>query len=248
VDIVEKLGVEVPRGLAFTTAEGERVTLGAMLDGSKPVILTFNYASCPMLCSLQLNGMVQSLKQIERRLGKDFEVVTVILDPKETPAGALAMKARYLASYLGANPDPSDAAAASQGWRFLTGAESEIKAAAEAVGFGYGFNEERGEYLHPAALTLLTPSGKVARYLYGIEYHPKTVSLSLVDVSEGKIGGSMEKILLYCFHYDETEGRYAPVAVNIMRLGGGLTALVLSGFLGRSWIRESRKQRAQAAG
>lgn len=246
VDIVEQLGATLPTDLQFITAEGETMRLQQLLSSAHPVLLTFNYSDCPMLCSLQLNGFVDGLRQVERRLGKDFTVLTVSLDPQQDAQRLQEMKARYLAQYLGKEADALTQDAAQRGWHFVRGDRASIAALARAVGFSYTYNEARDEYLHPAAVMMINPSGHIARYLYGIEYHPRTLSLSIVEVSEGKVGGSMDRLLLYCFHYDESEGRYAPMAMNIMRLGGGLTALTLGGVLAVFWRRESRKNKLQA--
>jgi protein SCO1/2 len=244
VDVREQLGTTLPGDLNLITAEGAAVKLADLQPKDRPLILTFNYSSCPMLCSLQLNGLVEGLRGIDRVIGRDFELLTVSLDPAEDPARLSAMKDRYIKQYLaGKNASAEQAEAVRRGWVFARGNEATIKAITGRVGFSYGYNEERKEYVHPAAIVFLTPSGNVARYLYGIEYHPRTLSLSVVEVSEGKVGGSMDKLLLYCFHYDETEGRYAPVAMNIMRVGGGLTALTLGGVLAAFWMRESRKNK-----
>src|SRR5262249_9490247 len=155
------------------------------LDGKHPVILTLNYSRCPMLCSLELNGLVTALKQLDWTAGTEFKIVTVVLDPGEKPEQARESKARYLRQY--------GRAGAESGWHFLTGSEAAIRSVADSVGFSYAYNEKRNEYVHPAATILLSPDGHVARYLYGIEYHPKTVRLSLVEAGEGKIGSSMDK-------------------------------------------------------
>jgi protein SCO1/2 len=244
VDVTERLGTSLPVELELTTAEGARVHLGDLQPKDRPLILTFNYSNCPMLCSLQLNGLVEGLRNIDRAVGRDFELLTVSLDPAEDPARLSAMKERYITQYLaGKNATAAQLEETRRGWHFAHGNEATIKAITGRVGFSYGYNEERKEYVHPASIVFLTPSGNVARYLYGIEYHPRTLSLSVVEVSEGKVGGSMDKLLLYCFHYDETEGRYAPVAMNIMRVGGSLTALTLGGVLAVFWMRESRKNK-----
>jgi protein SCO1/2 len=187
-----------------------------------------------MLCSLQLNGLVEALAQVDKTIGKDYRVLTVILDPDETLERTRETKARYIKQY--------GRAEGAEGWHFLTGKEADIKAVAKAVGFSYGYNEVRDEYVHPAAIAMFTPDGKIARYLYGIEYHPKTVDLSLVDVAGGKIGSPFDKLILFCFHYDETEGKYAPVAMNIMRVSGGLAVFVLGGFLTSFWVAEKRRR------
>jgi protein SCO1 len=239
VDVVEHLDAALPLELSFKDTLGQTVTLRDYVTGQKPVIFTLNYSDCPMLCSLQLSGMVAALKEIDWTAGDEFDIVTVSLNPAEGPEQAKRTQERYVASY--GRP------AAARGWHFLTGSEGNIQALAQALGVEYGYNEARKEYVHPAALAIATPTGHIARYLYGIEYLPKTLRLSLVEASQGKIGTSVDRIILFCFHYDETEGRYAPVAMNIMRLGGGLTVLGLGGFLSAFWLRQWRKRAGREA-
>jgi protein SCO1/2 len=207
-----------------------------LVRGEIPTILTLNYSDCPMLCSLQLNALVDGMRQLDLTLGKDYQVVTVSLNPKETFERARKTKTRYFTQY-GRADAPSD------GWKFLTGSEANIKAVARTLGFSYGYNEKRDEYVHPAAFVIATPAGVVARYIYGLEYHPKTLRLSLVEASEGKIGSSVDRLILYCFHYDASEGRYAPVAMNIMRVSGSAGALALGGLLAGLWRNERRRKR-----
>lgn len=235
VDVHEKLGEALSLNLSFKDSLGREVMLRDYFDGKLPVIVTLNYSDCPMLCSLILNGLVTGLKKIDLDLGKDFRIVTISLNPKETPSRARGTQQRYLAAY--GRPESRD------GWAFLTGSERNIKAVADSMGFEYGYNEERDEYVHPSAFAIAMPNGNIARYIYGIEYLPDTVRLSLVEASEGKVGTTLDRILLYCFHYDETEGRYAPVAMNIMRLTGGLGAVLLAGFLLLLWRAELRKKK-----
>jgi protein SCO1/2 len=211
------------------------------------VIFTLNYSNCPMLCSLQLNSLATALGTLDRTLGDDFEVVTVSLDPAETSERARETEARYRDEVASVHAEKNGAAAGSpgpnpSGWHFLTGSKANIDALAETLGIGYGYNEARKEYVHPAVLVLTTPSGRISRYLYGIEYAQKTLSLSLVEAAEGKIGTSVDRLILYCFHYDDSEGKYAPVAMNIMRVGGSLTALALGSFLGAYWFRQARRR------
>lgn len=237
IDVDEQLDTQLPLDLAFTDTDGKAVKLGDFFDGERPVVITLNYSDCPMLCSLQLTGLVKGMKQMDWTAGKEFRVVTVSLNPEEKPERSAQTKQRYLTEY-----GRSEAQA---GWHFLTGSEANIKALANAIGFRYGYNEVRQEYVHPAAITLATPKGKIARYLYGIEYHPKTLRLGLVESSEGKIGTTVDKLILYCFHYDSSEGKYAPVAMNIMQVAGGATALLLGGVLTSLWGNEFRKRRKQ---
>jgi protein SCO1/2 len=204
------------------------------------VVLTLNYSDCPMLCSLQLNGLTTALSQLDRELGRDFDVVTISLDPNETADRARETARRYREDYTSERPGAREEQGAA--WHFLRGTRGNVGAIADALGVVYAYNEVRKEYVHPAVLVVSTPDGRIARYLYGVEYHPKTLSLSLVEAANGKIGSSVDRLILYCFHYDETEGRYAPVAMNIMRVGGGLTAVALGTFLGAFWLRKERRR------
>lgn len=223
VDVNERLGRPLAKGLRFVDQDGRNVALGQYFDGQLPVLLTFNYSDCPMLCSLMLNGLLKALKEVDLTAGKDFRIVTVSIDHREKPERALRTKGRYLSQY--GRPE------ATNGWHFLTGSAESVRAFAESIGFGYSYNEKRDEYAHPSAFVLASPDGKLVRYLYGIEYDPKTVRMALVESSEGKIGTTLDRVFLYCFHYDSSEGRYAPVARNIMRLGGGASVVLLAGFL-----------------
>jgi protein SCO1 len=255
IDIEEHLDRPLPLGLGFQNTSGQRVLLSDYVKGERPVIFTLNYSDCPMLCSLQLAGLSSALGKLDRKLGRDFEVVTVSLNPAETTGRARETEARYRGEVGAAQAGDEEArgqgaaagpGALATGWHFLTGTKQNIDALAEALGIRYGYNEARKEYVHPAVLVLATPQGHISRYLYGIEYQQKTLSLSLVEAAEGKIGTSVDRLILYCFHYDEAEGKYAPVAMNIMRVGGSLTALALGGFLGVFWLRQARQRPSRA--
>lgn len=239
VDVTEHLGATLPMDATLQDSDGRTVRLGDLFDGKRPVVLTFNYSNCPMLCSLQLSRFVQSLSQVKRTAGSDFQIATISIDPAETVSRASETKARYLRDY--GRPE------AAPGWHFLLGSERTVRAVADAVGFSYAYNDERKEWLHAAALMVITPDGRVARYIYGVDYHPETLNLSIVEGSEGKIGSTMDRLVLYCFHYDESEGRYAPLAMNIMRVGAGLVAVLLGAFLSVYWLAESRKRHAVGA-
>lgn len=239
VDVEERLEATLPLGLAFKDEEGRDVTLADYFDGTLPVILTLNYSNCPMLCSLELNGLVEGLKKVAWSPGKQFRIVTISIDPEEQPAHAQKSKSRYMAKYARPGSEP--------GWRFLTGSEANIKAVTDAVGFRYAYNEKRKEYVHPAAVVLLSPNAKVARYLYGIEYDARTLRLSISEASEGKVGSSVDRFVLFCFHYDATEGRYAPVARNIMKVGGAVALVVFAAFLAALWLAEIRKRKLTQA-
>ncbi len=235
VGVEEHLDARLPLELEFIDEAGRTVRLGDYFDGARPVILTLNYYRCPMLCGLQLNGVVTGLEELDWTPGVEFEMVTVSIDPLETPELAQAKKENYLKRY--------QRPAAARGWHFLTGRQVNIERLAETVGFGYTYDVASGQYAHAAAIFVITPDGRIARYLYGIEYPPKSLKLALMEASEGKIGSAFDQLIMYCFHYDPASRRYAPVAMNIMRVGGGATALLLGVTLGTWWLRESRRRR-----
>jgi protein SCO1/2 len=181
-----------------------------------------------MLCNVQRNGLLEVLEKLDMTAGREFDIVTISIDPNETPLRAHQTRSLTLKSY--GRPQ------AANGWHFLTGTEENIKAVAQAVGFGYRFVPSRQEFAHSAALILCTPEGHVGRYLYGVKYEPQTLRLSLLETAQGKIGSTLDQIILYCFHYDANAKRYAPAAMRIMRVGAGLSAAILGMFLTRAWL------------
>ena len=193
-----------------------------------------------MLCGLQLNGMVDAFRQMDWIPGEQFEVVTVSIDPRETPKLAELKKQNYLNAY--GKPE------AAAGWHFLTGRQPQIDSLAAATGFEYEYLEESGEYSHAAVAYVATPEGRLSRYLYGVVYEPKTLRFSLVEAGEGRIGTALDQILLYCFHYDASAGRYTPVVMNIMRTGALLSAVILATLLSAFWFWEQRRKRMTTVG
>jgi len=234
VGLDQHLGELVPRDLTFLDEAGRSVRLGDYFD-ERPLILTLNYYQCPMLCTLELNGLVASLKTMSLEPERDFRIVTVSINPKEGPALAAEKKAVYVKDYARAG--------AASGWHFLTGEEPSIRVLARRVGFRYSFDAASGQYAHAAGIVVLTPSGRISRYFYGIDYAPRDLRLALVESSGGKIGSLADKVLLFCFHYDPTTGRYSIAALRTMRLGGLLTALVLGVMI----LRMLRRERARRA-
>ena len=223
VGIDQHLNSQVPLDLVFNDENGEPVKLGQYF-GSKPVILSFVYYQCPMLCSQVLAGLSGALNGIVRfNVGRDFDVVTVSFDPKDTPQMASENKTSYLRRYRRAG--------AAQGWHFLTGRQDQIQALAKAVGFRYVWDPEIKQFAHTAGIMLLTPDGRVAQYYYGIEYPPRDIQLGLIEASKGKIGNVVDQVIFYCYHYDPTKGRYGLVIFNVLRLGALATVLVLGGFV-----------------
>lgn len=235
VGVDEHLDRPLPLDLEFRDETGKSVRLGDYFDSKLPVILTLNYSDCPMLCSLELNGLVQSLKQLDWSIGKEFRIVTVSIDPSETPDKAARTKRRYLGQY--------DRPGSEGGWHFLVGSEANVRQLADAVGFRYRYVPEKREYYHAAALALATPKGHIGRYLYGVEFHPRTVRLGLTETGEGKIGTAMDQLILFCSMYDAKEGSYALVASRVMTIGGVIAFALLASFLGVLWAAELRKRR-----
>jgi protein SCO1/2 len=240
VGITEHLDEALPLELTFRDEAGDTVALGKYFSPGKPVVLNLVYFNCPMLCNVFLDGFTQTLSGLDWTPGREFEIVTVSIDPDDGPEGATAKRARYVQE-LG-RPE------AAAGWHFLTGSEANVRRLADAVGFGYRLNESTGEYMHSAGLFLATPQGRLSRYLYGVMFDAQTLRLSLVEASDGKIGTAMDQVLLFCFAYDHTEGRYGPAAMNILRAFAALTLLALAVFLTAQWKRDSARRHAVSLG
>jgi protein SCO1/2 len=237
VGVEEKLDAVLPLHLPFKDERGRDVTLGSYFRGGRPVVLTLNYSRCDMLCTLELNGLVASLKALAWSPGAEFEVVTVSIDPRETPPAAAKKRAGYLRELGRPGAD--------EGWHFLTGSGASIRTLASSVGFSYEYDPATDQYAHAAVIVLATGDGRVSRYLYGVEFPPDTLRLGLLEASEGRIGSVLDRILLYCYHYDAERGRYGPAARKIMELGGLATVLVLGSVLGTFWWRERARGRAR---
>ncbi len=218
VGIDQKLNGQIPLDLTFHDEHGKPVQLRQFF-GQKPVILSLVYFNCPMLCTQVLNGLTGSLKLQSLDAGKDFNVLTVSIDPTDKPLVAEARQEMYTGMY--------GRAGAAQGWRFLTGEDSQIKQLAGAVGFRYAFDPDSKQYAHASAVMVLTPEGKISRYLYGISYPSRDLRLALVEASEGKIGTPVDAILLFCYHYDPHTGKYGLLISRVIQTGGGLTVLFL---------------------
>lgn len=240
VGVDQKLDTQVPLNLEFTDENGRRVKL-AEYFGKKPVILNPVYFECPMLCSQVTNALVTSMKMISLDVGKDFNVLTVSFDPRETATLAAPKRLNYLGSY--------GREGAGDGWHFLTGEEENIRALMDAVGFRYTWDEKAQEYAHAAAIMVLTPQGKLSRYFYGIEFSPRDLRLGLVEAGSGRIGNLADAVLLLCYHYDPTTGQYSMTVLTLLRIAGSLTVLAIATFLGVMFFREFRaRRRLRAAG
>jgi protein SCO1/2 len=223
VGIDQHLNEQVPLNLTFKDEQGKTVKLGDYFHDGRPVILNLVYFQCPMLCTEVLNGLTSALRVIRFVPGKEFEVVTLSIDPRETPALAANKKQMYLKK-LG-NPE------AGKGWHFLTGDQAQISELANAVGFHYRYDPKLGQFAHAAGIMLITPSGKVSQYYYGVEYSAKDMRLGIVEASQNKIGSLADQVLLYCYHYDPSTGKYGATITNIIRLAGLATVIVLGSTL-----------------
>ena len=238
VGIDQKLNSQVPLDLAFRDENGRTVKLGDYF-GDKPVVLTLVYYECPMLCTQVLNGAVGAFKTLNFTAGDEFNVVTISFNPKDTAALAAQKKTTYIAKY--GRPEAAD------GWHFLTGDQAEIDALAQAVGFRYVYDEAADQYVHASAIMVLTPQGKLSKYFCGIEYPPRDLRMGLIEASDGKIGNPVDQVLLYCYHYDPSSGRYSMVVMNVLRLAGILSIVVIGGFVAAMVSRDRRKTRGAAA-
>jgi protein SCO1/2 len=239
VEIVQKLDSQIPLETRFRDDRGRDIKLGQLFSGERPVLLSLNYSDCPMLCQLQLNGLVDALGRMKWLPGREFEIVSVSINPLETPTRARQAKQHYVKLY--GKPQSAD------GWHFLTGDKNSIDTLAEAVGFGYRYVPERQEYAHAAALMVCTPGGRVSRYLFDVTYDPGTLKLSLVEAGEGKIGSPLDQFLLFCFHYDAEAGKYGPAARQMMKVFGGLTLAALLIGLVPVWLRHRHRRPAKEA-
>jgi len=218
VGITQKLDAQLPLDLTFRDETGKSVQLKEYF-GKKPVILNFAYYTCPMLCGELLKGLTTSLKGLKFELGNEFDVVTVSIDPHDTPETATEKKAEYLQRY----GHPERAA----GWHFLTGSQESITALTKAAGFGYQYNEQTMQFAHATAIMIVTPQGKLAQYFYGVDFAPKDLRLGIVEASNEKIGNLVDQVLLYCYHYDPATGKYGAIVARVLKLSGLVTVIGL---------------------
>lgn len=224
IDFEQKLDGQVPLEAEFTDETGQRVALRQYFKPDKPVVLALVYFECPMLCTEILNGTLRLLQEMDFTPGNQFTIVTISIDPGETSALAAEKKEEYLRR-LGKGAQIGD------GWHFLVGSKDQIDKVCDAVGYKYVYDANTDQYAHPSGLVVLTPSGKISHYFYGVQYKESDVRLGLVEASASKIGSPVDKLLLYCFHYDPSSGKYNLVVLNFVRLFGALTTVVLVGAI-----------------
>ncbi len=235
VGIDQKLNSQLPLDAEFKDENGNAVNLGDYFSKGKPVVLALVYYECPMLCNEVLNGLTGSLKGISFDAGKDFDVVAISFDARENERVDLTKnkKASYMARY--------GRAGAEKGWHFLTGEQSEIDKVTQAVGFNYQYDEKSNQFAHAGGIMVVTPEGKLSRYLYGIDYSPKDLKFSLMDSAQNKIGNPVEQLYLYCFHYDPASGKYGLAILSVLRLLAVATLLGIGGLLIVFWRYNKNK-------
>jgi protein SCO1/2 len=234
----QNIDQRLPLDTTFRNEAGTTVHLGDYF-GKRPVVLLFAYFDCPMLCTQVINGLSSALGVLSLNPGQDFEIVTVSFNPRDTPASATAKKAVYLERYR--RPGAAD------GWHFLTGDQPQIDRLTKAAGFRYVWDEPTKQYAHPSGVVVVTPDGRLSKYLFGIEYGPRDLRLGIVEASEGKVGTPVDALLLYCYHYDPMTGRYGLAIMRTIRLAGAATVLALGAFIVVMVRRERRAPRGPQA-
>ncbi|MGE4130937.1 MAG: SCO family protein [Bdellovibrionales bacterium] len=233
VGVDEHLGASLDRTLKFKDENGKSVTLGEYFHKGRPVLMAMVYYQCPSLCNYHLNGLTDTMKGLKWTPGQDFEVVAVSMNHRETPDLAKAKKHNYLKLYGRPNSE--------LGWHFLTGDEANVKALASQLGFRFHWMEDKQQYAHAAVSYVITPDAKISRYLHGIQPELKTLKLSLLEASNGKIGNLVEQVLMFCFQFNPQKNKYTLYAWNIMRIGAGVMAVLLALILLPVWWREQRR-------
>lgn len=240
VGVDEKLGETISLDQTFVDSNGETTSLGKISGGRLPILLTFNYSDCPGLCVAQLNGLSEVINEVEKiRLGEDFKIVSLSIDPTETPEKLKAFRSRYTSNL----PKLHDA----NGWRFLRGSERDIRSLASSVGFRYTYDAKHNRYSHGSVAIAISPSGKITRYLFEVGYKPETVRMSLIEASEGRIGSPADQILLACFHYNAEEGRYSADARKMLSYAAGIFVIIGLAASTPFWLSSKRRRESASA-
>lgn len=230
VTIEQKLGGSIQLNLPMTDSHGERVETGYFIDGNKPTIITLNYSDCPMLCSVQLDQLTKSLAELDLKIGEDFQILTVSINPREKPETAAKTKSKYIDMLRASQPSAED------GWAFCTAGQSVITRLADNLGFRYTYDSKSGEYYHPAMLAFVSPTGVITRYSLTVDFPPDDMRKALVEAGEGSVGNPVDQVLLWCFSYDPESNSYVPQAWRIMRLAGAGTVGLMIACLAPYWL------------
>jgi len=237
LEITEKLGETIPGDIMVVNEQGEEVQLASFFESGKPVLLNLIYFNCPSMCSLILNGVADAVQDLRWDAGKEYEIVTLSIDPDEDHVLAAQQKERYI--------NQIDRSGLAEGWHFLTTDQENVDRITEAVGMPFVWSDESQEFLHGSAIMFLSPEKKLTRYLYGVSYRELDVRNALFDAADGRIGTTLERIALFCFTYDPDSRSYVPYAMNIMKVGGVVILLGLGLFLGFFWLKERKKDKSE---
>ncbi|TWU38464.1 SCO family protein [Novipirellula artificiosorum] len=238
ITVEQKLGNTIPLDLPLVDSAGHQVTTGDFLDGKKPTIVTLNYSDCPMLCNVQLNALTQSLNELDLKIGEDFRILTVSIDPLETTEKIRSTKEKYvdqLSAQLGA----------SDGWEFCTATQPVITRLADLLGFRYRYDAVNKQYNHPAMLAFVSPEGIISRYSLSIEFPPEQLKLALIEAGEGTVGSPVDQFILWCYSYDSDSNSYTPQARRLMSVGGGATVVLMLACLAPYWFGRKRTPKTQ---
>jgi len=243
VGVKEHLNEKLPLDARVTDHTGHEGPLGEYFTGKKPVVFFFAYYTCPVVCSLILDDAMKSLNDVSWTLGRDYDMVVISINPRETTERAAGKRQALLNSYVRASQDPS----VGNGLHVLTADKPTIERLTKAAGFGYVYDADQDQFAHPSLMMITKPDGELARYLYGLEFPPNDVKLGLFEASEGRSINTVEQIILYCYHYDPKGGKYVLVATRVMQVGAGFTALILGSVLAVFWLKERKKWRRAAS-
>ena len=238
IGIEEKLGERIPADITLVNSKGQSLKMADLYEQDKPILINPGYYECPQLCSLIRTGVFDAAKELNWSPGKDYNIISFSFDSTETSHLADSVKKHYISRF--------DRKGVDKGWYFLTGSGDEVRRLTEAVGFGFKYDESKDQYAHQSAIVFASPDGKITRYLYGIQYKTQNVKNALYEAADGKIGNTVERIVLSCYQYSPQEDSYVPVAFRIMKLGGIATAVILGGFLSIFWYRERVKKKNQS--
>ncbi len=238
VTVEQNLGGKIPLNLPLYDSMGRRVKTGYYIDGKKPTIITLNYSNCPMLCNVQLNQLARSLSELDLRIGEDFQLLSVSIDPKETAETVRKTKQKYVEQLT------KDQPGAEQGWEFCTAQQPIITRLADVLGFRYTYDSKTGEYYHPAMLAFVSPQGVITRYSLAVAFEPEDLKKALVEAGDGTVGTPVDQLILWCFSYDPTSNSYVPQAWRIMRLAGAGTVGLMLACLAPYWIGRKRSPRS----
>jgi protein SCO1 len=239
VGIDQHLNAAVPLDVSFTDQDGNPVQLRKYF-GSKPVLFAPVYFTCPMLCDQILGGLVAGLRPLSLKPGRDFEIVAMSFNPADTTADAKRKRDQFSHSY--------SSRAGTDGWNFLTGSQSSIDRVTKAIGFRYHWDAAHNMFVHASGIMIMTPEGRLARYFYGVEFEPKDLKLGLVEASHNRIGSAVDQILLFCYHYDPTTGKYGAVVINLLRIVAAVVLIALTLMLVFFWRRDIRAARSSLEG